>query len=191
MSDIVDHNRHLPIIHASSVVKNEKAVIFVGRSGSGKSSLALLMGIEGWEFMSDDIVLADKGINGAPRAFCLVDSLAGDIIGKDVPQIKGIKRGENYVYIDPCQINIGINSSVFPPSHIIFLEKSLKENRLKRLTPATTLQRLVENLFDTSDYFQEKLDILIGVAGRASGAELTWYDLSLAIEEVNEFISSG
>ena len=191
MSEIVDNNRHLPIIHASSVVKNGKAVIFAGKSGTGKSSLALIMGLEGWGFIGDDIVLVDKGVNGATRAFCLGDNLARDIIGKEVPHIKGTKRGKNYLYIDPCQINIQIISSVLPVSHIIFLEKGLKENKLKQLTPAMTLQRLIENLFDTSNYFKEKLDILIDATEKASGAELIWYDIFLAIKEVKEFISSG
>ena len=191
MSDIVDNNRHLPIIHASSVVRDRKAVIFAGKTSSGKSSLALLMGLEGWGFIGDDIVLVDKGIQGAARAFCLAERIASELIKKEVPQIKGIKRGKNYVYIDPCQINIKVNSSIFPVSHIIFLEKDLKENALKQLTPVMTLQRLIENLFDTSNSFREKLDILIDETERASGAELTWCDLSLAIKEVKKFISSG
>ena len=191
MSDIVDHHRHLPIIHASAVAKDRKTVIFVGRSGVGKSSLALLMGLEGWDFISDDIVMADKGIQGAPRAFCLAESLTRDLIGKDVPYIEGIKRGGNYIYIDPSLINIEINSSVVPATHIIFLEKGLTENKLKPLTPAVTLHHLMENLFDTSNSFKEKLDILIDVAGNVRGAQLTWCDMSLAIREVKDFVSSG
>ncbi len=191
MSDIVDHNRHLPVIHASSVVRDGKAVIFVGKSGSGKSSLALLMGLEGWGFIGDDIVLVDKGINGASRAFCLAESLVRELIGKRVPQIKGIKRGKNYVYINPGQINMEINSSVLPVSHIIFLEKDLKENNIKQLTPVMTLQLLIENLFDTSNFLKEKLDILIDATGRARGARLKWCDLSLAIKEAKKFISLG
>lgn len=191
MSEIVDHNRYLPVIHASSVVKDGNAVIFAGKSGTGKSSFALMMGLDGWGFIGDDIVLVDKGINGATRAFCLGDNLARDIIGKEVPHIKGTKRGKNYLYIDPCQINIQIISSALPVSHIIFLEKGLKENKLKQLAPAMTLQRLIENLFDTSNFFKEKLDILIDTTGKASGAELIWHDIFLAIKEVKEFISSG
>jgi hypothetical protein len=191
MSDIVDHHRHLPIIHASAVAKDRKTVIFVGRSGVGKSSLALLMGLEGWDFISDDIVMVDKGIQGAPRAFCLPGGLAKDLIGKAVPHIKGIKRGKRYVYIAPCKIDMEIASSVLPVTHIIFLEKDLKENRVTYLTPAMTLKHLIDNLFDTSDPFREKLDILIDVTEEVRGAQLTWCDMSLAINEVKDFVSSG
>lgn len=190
MSDIVDHHRHLPIIHASAVVKNGKTILLVGKSGSGKSSFALMMGLEGWDFISDDIVMVEEGICGTPRALCLAESLARDLIGKEVPHIEGIKRGERYVYIDPCKIDMEINSSVLPATHIIFLNKDPIENRVTYVTHAMTLKRLIDNLFDTSGLFREKLDILIDVTERVKAAQLTWCDMSLAINEVKEFVSS-
>lgn len=43
-------------IHASAVAMNQKAVLILGRSGSGKSRLLLSLLAWGFEFISDDIV---------------------------------------------------------------------------------------------------------------------------------------
>ncbi|PIU48191.1 MAG: hypothetical protein COS94_03405 [Candidatus Hydrogenedentes bacterium CG07_land_8_20_14_0_80_42_17] len=47
-------------IHASSVLFNGKAVLFAGRSGSGKSTIAERLSSEGFEFLSDDRILLWK-----------------------------------------------------------------------------------------------------------------------------------
>lgn len=44
------------VIHASAVIKNEKAIVFMGRSGSGKSTLASSF-IKDRNFVSEDISL--------------------------------------------------------------------------------------------------------------------------------------
>jgi hypothetical protein len=42
-------------LHAAAVVRNEKALIFAGPSGQGKSTLSTRLYEKGWSFMSDDI----------------------------------------------------------------------------------------------------------------------------------------
>jgi hypothetical protein len=48
-------------IHASSVSINGKAVLLYGGSGSGKTSLSLWLCSNGFDFLSDDVTLIDKG----------------------------------------------------------------------------------------------------------------------------------
>lgn len=43
-------------VHASAVVRNDRAILIAGRSGSGKSTLARQLVVDGWEFLSDDRV---------------------------------------------------------------------------------------------------------------------------------------
>ena len=187
MSDIVDYDQNLPIIHGSAVVNDGKAVICVGDSGSGKSTLSLLMGREGLDFISDDVLLVSEFVRGVPRAFCIAERLIKSINNLDL--IKGFKRGKEYVYINPLHLNIGVNSRDVIISHVIFLKRSESENKLKHISPGMTLMRLVENLFDTTNSFKKKIDILTQSVENASGAELTWCDEQLAIKLVKEHIT--
>lgn len=189
MSDIVDHHKELTLIHASALVKDGKTIILVGDSGCGKSTLAIMMCLNGWTFITDDVVLVDKGIQGIPRAFCLAENLANDLFGKSASFVKGIKRKKGYVYINPDQINIKTNQIEVPVTHIVFPKKSQKKNGIKYLSPSITMCRLIENLFDVSISFQAKLDILINNVEKATAVALFWSNANLAIKEIEKFIN--
>ncbi len=52
---IVLHLRGMPVLHATSLVKNGMAYLFMGSSGAGKSSLAAALAVEGLPFHTDDV----------------------------------------------------------------------------------------------------------------------------------------
>ncbi|MEL6928574.1 MAG: hypothetical protein AAFO95_08060 [Cyanobacteria bacterium J06600_6] len=56
---IILYQRGLLVMHASSVVIDGKAVIFVGRSGGGKSAIAAALNQKGYPLVSDDAVPVD------------------------------------------------------------------------------------------------------------------------------------
>ncbi|QHC32652.1 hypothetical protein [Streptomyces sp. HF10] len=58
----------LPVFHGSAVARDGEGIVVVGPSGSGKSSLMFLVATRaGWDFVSDDLVFAWAGADGAPR----------------------------------------------------------------------------------------------------------------------------
>jgi hypothetical protein len=65
-------------LHASAVIHNETAVVFAGRSGSGKSSLALAANRAGLPILSDDTVYIQSArclrIWGLPKAIHVIAS---------------------------------------------------------------------------------------------------------------------
>ncbi|MET0361280.1 MAG: HprK-related kinase A [Sphingobium sp.] len=50
--------RHL-LLHAATVEKDGRAIILSGESGSGKSTMAALLGERGWRLMGDEFALVD------------------------------------------------------------------------------------------------------------------------------------
>jgi hypothetical protein len=48
-------------LHAGAVARHGRAALFAGPSGSGKSTCALVCAAAGFEFLSDDLVLAEAG----------------------------------------------------------------------------------------------------------------------------------
>lgn len=54
-------DRGLLALHAGAVSRNGRAALFAGPSGSGKSTCSLVCAAAGFEFLSDDLVLAEAG----------------------------------------------------------------------------------------------------------------------------------
>ena len=185
MTDIVDHNRHLAAVHAGALVKGDKSVVIAGSSGSGKSTLTMMMCLNGWKFVTDEVVVfSNNVISGAPRAFCLAETLAEKLFGQTVKFVKGIKRDKNYVYINPQQVNIASGGNNSAVTHLIFPKKSLNENKIKQIPLSKAMYLLTDNLFDICCHFKDKLDILIDNIENVSAAELSWNDANSAVKEV-------
>ena len=71
------------LIHGSSVSTNDKSVAFIGASGSGKSTLATFFCLNGFELVSDDILMIDK----LDKKFFVKPSYPGLRLWKDAIEI--------------------------------------------------------------------------------------------------------
>jgi hypothetical protein len=57
----INHTNHA--VHAAALVNGGRAVLFPGQSGSGKSSLAAWLILQGWSYLTDELVfLTDDGL---------------------------------------------------------------------------------------------------------------------------------
>ena len=63
------HQRGLLVMHASSVQTNLGAVLFVGPSGHGKSTLLAALVDRGFAMLADDVTAIDVETEAMPRAF--------------------------------------------------------------------------------------------------------------------------
>jgi HprK-related kinase A len=68
------------LLHAASVERDGEALLLTGHSGSGKSSLAAVLGERGWRFMGDEFALLglrDGLLRPFPRAVSLKNEAVG------------------------------------------------------------------------------------------------------------------
>lgn len=191
MSDLVDRHRSLPLVHASAVSDGTRSIIFAGQSESGKSTLGFLMARMGWGMISDDVVSLGKAVTGISRAFCLGETLAGDIFPAPDFQVKALKRDKSYAYINPSSLGIKVLKSGGQPSHIFFLKNRPAAETITKLSQAQILGRLIENLFDTGEAFHNKLDGLANIAEKAKGFELSSSNPKVALDLVMERLHGG
>ncbi len=63
---LILHQRKLLTLHASAVVVAGSAVIFLGQSGEGKSTMAAALHARGHALVTDDVVALDLGSTGVP-----------------------------------------------------------------------------------------------------------------------------
>lgn len=88
-------------LHAAGCVSNDGAIVAVGPSGRGKSSLALAWSLAGHPLLSDDtlIVAPDGRVHGLPRTAKLATTLAAEL-GVDVERTVGWETGNDEVWFD-------------------------------------------------------------------------------------------
>lgn len=98
--------------HASAVARHGQGLLIAGASGSGKSSTALSLIQQGWDWLADDIVLFEPGqvarLHSLARGFAFHPALAerlpgldGETFGdKDFADIEGLFSGRQ---IDQCR----------------------------------------------------------------------------------------
>lgn len=191
LTDVIDQYPNLTILHAAAVTRDNKVLIIVGKSGAGKSTLTMKMCMKGWDFITDEIVILDKGVRGMPRAFSLSEILAGKLFSNTSHFIKGVKRDRNYVYINPEKIDINIHVTEVKATHIIFPKKAENSQKsvLKDVPLSMVAYRLIDALFETQCSFEEKLDTLINCVENVSAADYFWSDTNPSIGEVENFLS--
>lgn len=63
------HQRGRLVLHASCVAVDNRAVIFLGNSGTGKSTMATVMHNRGHRFIADDLSIVDFDSTGTPFVY--------------------------------------------------------------------------------------------------------------------------
>lgn len=147
---IVLLQRKLSALHGSSIVVNNKCLVFTGASGTGKSTICNLLTNKGFQFLADDIsvlYMNEKGIPMVQPAYPH-QRLCGDIAtnfqsSTDRLQTSIENDGKILYYIPDSFINKPI-----PLAAII--ELSPKHEcvvSIKELTGTEKLKSFIENIF--------------------------------------------
>ena len=79
------------LLHGAAVQRDDGALLVVGPSGSGKSSLAFAAHVAGWDVCADDMVIVDPrapgpAVQGVSRVPTLPADVAADVDGEALPQ---------------------------------------------------------------------------------------------------------
>lgn len=151
------------VIHASAVTNGESALIFAAPSGSGKSSIALLMMLNGFSILSDDFVpvaMHDPEIYHFPAGVSVKKS-AIPFLHEYLPQLNFRGSDENEFYLTPTKES-GILSNV-PAKAIVFINYDPStEYELKKESNLEVMNQLIKQSW---------------IAGTPEAAErfLDWY----------------
>ena len=103
--------RGLIPIHGSSIVFNNKAVVFTGSSGAGKSTLCAALRKKSYEYMSDDITAISINDDGVP------------MVHPSYPQQRLSKRSAKMLGFDTRNLEIRM------PEKKYFIESDIQYNK--------------------------------------------------------------
>lgn len=138
------------VLHSGAVRFGGSAILFLGTSGRGKSTLATSFHSNGWPLMGDDAIIISTG--ETPSATALYPSLRlfPDSIAALLP--KDISSEEIAHYSDKQRLPVAIVKDIEPasaPIKAIFVidEPSATEISVTRLSIADACMALVENSF--------------------------------------------
>lgn len=119
--------RGLIALHAGAVAREDKALVIMGSSGSGKTSLAIALS-ENMQFMNDECVFLDAR---AATVHCdewpfLVKERNGDVVsmlkGAPYVEIEGGAHGAGRYYANSCVNAVGDVASAKTVAAIVFPE---------------------------------------------------------------------
>jgi hypothetical protein len=149
-------------LHASAVARGDQGLLIAGESGSGKSSTALSLIHQGWDWLADDVVLLEPGaparLHGLARGFAFHPALA-----ERLPDLKGEAAAEKR-FADVATLFPGRQIDTCRTAALLFPRVTLTERSLlDRLSPAEALMALLP----------ASGGILVGGAPDRSQAQLT------------------
>lgn len=139
----------MAVLHASAVYKENKTIVFLGESGSGKSTATTLLTLQGYNLLADDFVPLEattKQIYSFPAAISVKEQLLAQM-EESFPQLKttSLRRKDSktqYKYLYPevekdRSISLVANALVF----IKYVEAA--KTSLKPLSASEVLELLI------------------------------------------------
>jgi hypothetical protein len=140
------HQRRLIVMHASAVQADGKAVMFCGRSGLGKSTLAAALSQRGWPLLGDDVSAIAFDGEGLP---CLqadtrqLKLTAESIAALDLGARRGaaiLRRATKY-FVEPLE---SVDSGACPLGavYVLAFDPQAAAARIDRLNAAEALRGL-------------------------------------------------
>jgi hypothetical protein len=104
----LNQERYLLALHAGGIARDGQAMLLLGESGIGKSVLTAAMLAEGWDYLSDDMVLLDRRslhVKAIPCSLCLKPgawSLLAPRYPHRAPPLRHLRAdGKTVGYISP------------------------------------------------------------------------------------------
>lgn len=126
-------------LHAGAVARGGAGLLIAGDSGSGKSSTALSLIHQGWDFLADDAVLLEPGV--APRLHALARGFAfHPALAERLPGLTGEAIGQKHFAADATGFP-GRPLAACRPAALLFPQ--VVDADLSRLAPLSSAQAML------------------------------------------------
>ena len=152
----IEENKWSGFLHASTVSKDNNAVVIVGESGSGKSTSSAILTKYGFKLISDDITLISREgkVGNFPNAISIKEpsfQKINDLFSKvNISDTFNISKGK-IKYLNPHGVKTFTPKTINCSTIIRIEYNSKKENSLKKVKLKDLLPLIVnESFFPTN-----------------------------------------
>ena len=183
----------LSSFHASSVSKNSKSILILGHSGSGKSTLTSLLCLNGFRFISDDLVLMNENqeIYDNPMATSLKESSWKPIINhypklNNIEAVKISKKGNRVKYLDFHGLQKNHNKH-FEIKDLLWVNyNSNSKNLIRLIDEKESLKRLIPETWIKNDI--DSIKNWINWFKKSESWEICYNNFDIALQKINQVI---
>jgi len=204
---IIAHEGRL-VLHAGAVRVDERAIVILGESRRGKSTLVASLDANGWPLLGDDaIIVAIKGSVCTGRAVYRGLRLFSDSINSLFPMSQGLSAVAHYTDKQRVSVPLDADHERRPATlaAVFFLTPEPSDNRisLRQMTAAETCMGVIANSFSLDptgrDRAGQKLDAASAFAATVPAFEIAYprdYSIlpdvhAVLREQVTKLPSSG
>jgi len=168
-------------VHAAGVVGRAGAVLALGGSGSGKSSIAAAWTVDGRRVLGDDVLFLDRA--GVVHPFnkpLKVDAKRARALGISLAETVLWEGGADEAWVDPA--GYGGWAPPAAPAALVFLDRREGDGpgsdalALSPLDGPETAQALLQQLMETGGDRAEWFDQLLSLAGDVAAYRLPFSD---------------
>ena len=183
---IARHAHHFLMLHAASLETNGKAVLFLGKAGAGKSTLAAALVSRGWRLLSDEFGLVDMETSrclSLARPVCLKNEaielirLWDPAVTTTVPA--DVRRKGLLCHMPPPSESVRRVGEPATPAAMVFLNfQPGMAARLDVIPKSEAMKRAIECSFNYRQLGRAGFDRLVELVDTCGCYELTYGDLA-------------
>ena len=166
--EILKRNSNFLQFHASGVVKNNKSLLFLGKPGAGKTTLALgFFNKKDVKYLSDEIILYDQEKNYLlpfPRCFHIDLKTVNLLSNIDFKNLLGKHPDSTGKYrFNPFKINQNYLADKVKPYTIIFLENKKRKKIITEIGQIESINLLLEQAINLKEYGNDGICTLLNL----------------------------
>ena len=183
---LLHHADRIAHVHASGAVRNGEAMLALGNSGAGKTSIAFHWSLSGLPVLSDDVVFVDHEAAALPfKRLFSVDPRQFHAAGLEPDRTPQIGIGDEHMWFDPA--SHGRWGDRAPVGTLAFIRyDSSTELSIEPLPTPEALSLLLASVMDSGLSPEAAIDRLANVVKRARTVRVTFNDSAVAAAALAE-----
>jgi len=186
-------------LHAGGVTRDDRAMLLVGKSESGKTVLTGAMVGEGWDYLSDDMILMKRGSFSAqavPSSLTIKaggwELLASRFPGREAPRQHARADGQTVGYISPPRPRQGFNVPKLVRWVVFPSRDPGLAGGVRALTPLEGLQRLLTHCCGVpASLLPADIRRMVDASADIRWFEMTLADLDAAVAALHSIARTG
>lgn len=194
----IDRASAFAIVHAAAVCGDGSAVVLPGPAGTGKSTLAASLMLDGWTLAADDITILGHDtpfhVRLLPTALCL-KTASWPAVAARAPEVDRLTvhrraDGQSVRYLPPRGAGPGAANAASMAVGLIAFPQYRADAPLKvrRLNVSEAIDRLLPQFYPVSNRFEgETMERLIGFIKQVEAIDLCYGDVEAAAEAVRRW----